>query len=294
MKRRAAPKFTRRTAVTAGAIALPLIACGSETSETEGSGGGSSTSAGNAGGGTTTGSASGGGGAAAGTGGSTATGAGGSPDGWATGGTASMTDKATYPDPFTGSLGNSCPIIASTTLGPCYAMTIDREDVSEGQTGLPVRLALLVVDGQCQPIANAEVDIWHTNIEGFYSGDDAVALCTLDDPEAEASRWFRGVQTTNAEGKVFFDTCFPGWYGGRAIHIHFQVRIGNQQYKTSQLFFAQSLIDEVFTDHPEYSPFGAPDTPNGNDGIYFADGELETDRMSDGAMLAWKVLSVPA
>ncbi|WP_426752119.1 hypothetical protein [Myxococcus sp. Y35] len=44
-------------------------------------------------------------------------------------------------------------------------------------------------------------------------------FCTSGDAEARAARWFRGVQTTDANGRVNFDTCFPGWYSSRTIHI---------------------------------------------------------------------------
>jgi len=204
----------------------------------------------------------------------------------------SMTDKRSYPDPFEDPLADPCTLTPEMTLGPCYADTIEREDVSEGGTGLPVRLAFLVVDESCNPVPNATVDIWHTNIEGLYSGSDAATLCTLDDPEAVAGKWYRGVQTGGADGKVYFDTCFPGWYGGRAIHIHFQVRVGNQVYATSQIFWPQAIVDEIFATHPEYVGFGQPDTSNAADGIYEAATEVEYAQMTDGAMLAWKVVVV--
>lgn len=83
---------------------------------------------------------------------------------WATGGTASMTDKETYPDPFTGAI-DACALVAATTQGPCTTEDeLLREDVSEGWTGLPVRLALRVVDTACNPVAGVTVKIWHTNI----------------------------------------------------------------------------------------------------------------------------------
>jgi protocatechuate 3,4-dioxygenase beta subunit len=195
-----------------------------------------------------------------------------------------------YPDPFTEGLGTTCTVTCAATLGPCYAETIERKDISEGYPGLPVRLALLVVDDTCAPVAGATVDIWHTSNQGLYSGDDAAEMCTTGDEDALTHRFFRGVQTTDTDGRVDFDTCFPGWYSSRAVHIHFTVRAGGQEYVTSQLFFAQDLIEEIFSSHPDYKEFGQPDTPNETDGIYFADGELEAAQMSDGAMLASKVI----
>lgn len=217
-------------------------------------------------------------------------------DGWASGGTAAMTAMATYPDPFAGSAGSSCALTAPTTLGPCYFTSPVRRDVSEGYPGLPVRLALRVVDESCAPIESARVEIWHTRNSGLYSGGP-VPLCTTNDADALAHLYFRGGQVTDADGQVAFDTCFPGWYPGRAIHIHFHVILdgGARATAVSQLFFAAPLITEIFETHPEYAAFGQPDRPNDADSIYRgvgASGILEHERTSDGAMLAWKQLVV--
>ncbi len=38
-----------------------------------------------------------------------------------------------------------------------------------------------------------------------------------------AVHFLRGRQTTNSDGQVSFTTIFPGWYTGRATHIHVHV-----------------------------------------------------------------------
>lgn len=255
----------------------------SETPEDGGGGSGGEPSVGGAGGN----GAAGGGGSADGGGGS---GGGGGENGWATGGTGSMTGE--YDDPFPNGPGKECSLICSTTMGPCYAMTVDRKDISEGYPGLPVRLALLVVDDACEPVANATVDIWHTSNRGLYSGSDAIDFCTTGDEDARTHRFMRGVQTTDADGRVDFDTCFPGWYPGRAIHIHFTIKVGDAEYVTSQLFFPESINQEIFAVHPEYEEFGAPDTPNGEDGIYAAANEVLVSKLPDNAMMAKKVIVI--
>lgn len=218
----------------------------------------------------------------------------GAPDTWATGGTASM--DGNYPDPFTGNLGDTCALTCSATLGPCYVSTLERMDISEGQNGLPVRFAFLLVDESCLPIEGATLDIWHTSAGGYYSGEDAPFGCTLGDPAAEMSRWFRGVQTSDASGRVDFNSCFPGWYPGRTIHIHFTVRLKNEEYLTSQLYFDDLLANEIVANEPIYSARGPRDTDNTTDGLISAaaapDYSFQTARMSDGAMLAWKVLVI--
>jgi protocatechuate 3,4-dioxygenase beta subunit len=156
-----------------------------------------------------------------------------------------MTGADDYPDPFADGLGASCSLTCSATLGPCYAETLERKDVSEGHAGLPVRLAFLIVNEDCEPIEGASIDIWHTAPEGMYSGPDASAFCTGSDPDAMAAQWFRGVQTSGADGRVDFDTCFPGWYSGRTLHIHLTIRVGETEYVTSQFGFDDALGDEI-------------------------------------------------
>lgn len=211
---------------------------------------------------------------------------------WAAGGTESMTDAATYPNPFSGSAGALCALTLPTTLGPCFYTSPERRDVSEGYTGLPMRLVLRIVDTACRPVAGARLDIWHTGNTGVYSGGP-IPFCTGGDPDAVAHLYFRGSQISDADGLVSFDTCFPGAYDGRALHIHFQVFPAGAAPASivSQLFFPQPLVDEIFASHPDYTPHGLPDTPNAADGIYLSVGEaaiLEYAPMTDGAMLAWK------
>lgn len=206
-----------------------------------------------------------------------------------------MKDKASYPDPFAAA-ATSCVILKSATEGPCTeAADQVREDISEGFTGLPVRLALRVLDASCKPVSGAKIKIWHTQMNGSYSGNTPNnGMCLKSQTDAE-KHYFRGAQTTDADGRVAFDTCFPGWYRGRAIHIHYSVTLDGKTF-TSQVAFDQALIDEIFTTHPEYKDFGKPDTPNATDNVIgnasLATYMLNTQRMSDGAMLASKELIV--
>jgi protocatechuate 3,4-dioxygenase beta subunit len=218
---------------------------------------------------------------------------------WASGGTAAMTAKASYPDPFTAAL-TSCALVAVTTEGPCTTQTdLAREDVSDGLSGLPVRLALKLVDAACNPLSGATVKIWHTNIEGSYSGQTPNNNMCLKQQAYSSQNFFRGVQTTDADGKAFFDTCFPGWYRGRAVHIHFQVKSGTTSYRISQLFFPEDVTQEIFASHSDYSSYGQPDTVFSNDNIMAMIPAAQRDRhvltverMTDGAMLASKVVTV--
>ncbi|MFO0746532.1 MAG: intradiol ring-cleavage dioxygenase [Myxococcota bacterium] len=221
------------------------------------------------------------------------------PTGWATGGTAAMTAKAGYPDPFA-ALGSACTLYCSATLGPCHTSSPEREDVSDGWDGLPLRLALRVVDESCNPIEGAIVEIWHTNNTGTYSGN-INAICNETAAE-RAARFFRGYQTTDADGRVAFDSCFPGWYSGRAIHIHFRVMTGAYDGSdsakaslVSQLFFSDALVESLFAEAALYKDYGTPDTLLGDDSIIGGESDpsayvCDVRKTSDGAMLASKTL----
>jgi len=218
---------------------------------------------------------------------------------WATGGTAAMTDKVSYPDPFTAA-ASSCLLVAGTTDGPCTTATnLARADVSEGWAGLPVRLGMRFVNSACSPIANAVIKIWHTNLAGSYSGVTPNPGMCLAQSSYSSNDFFRGVQTTGASGIVYFDTCFPGWYSGRAIHIHFQVTVGATTYKVSQLFFPETLTSDIFANHSEYKTYGQPNTTFANDNVMAAipsgsraSNIVEWSQMTDGALLASKTITV--
>jgi len=223
---------------------------------------------------------------------------------WATGGTAAMTAKASYPDPFAAGGGSSCELMCQATIGPCHTTSPERQDVSDGWDGMPVRLALELVDEGCNPIEDAIVEIWHTNHQGVYSGR-INAMCNATEAE-RAAQFFRGYQRTDANGRVDFDTCFPGWYRGRAVHIHFRVQTGTYDASdsaaavvVSQLFFTDELVSEIFDGEPLYEDFGQPDTWLTNDNIIGGTNVktpyvCDVQRTSDGAMLASKRLVVRA
>jgi hypothetical protein len=190
------------------------------------------------------------------------------------------------------------------TEGPCHDdQAPEREDISEGQTGLPLRFALRVLDSDCKPVTDADVDIWHCDVRGVYSSEtaDNPGFCTGSNQAALAARFFRGHRMTDQNGVAWFNTCFPGWYSGRAIHIHFTVRRSSRQgteYLTSQLAFDPALIQELCGSHPDYVAHGQPNTANTADSVFPSDSvdeyEMETERMSDGALLAWKTIIIRA
>lgn len=218
---------------------------------------------------------------------------------WARGGTAAMTQKAAYPDPFA-NLPATCALVVPMTAGPCTTVAPPlREDISEGWPGLPMRLALKLVDSACKSLGQKTVRVWHTNVEGSYSGQTPNNDFCLKDSAYSSSDFFRGSGTTNEAGVVSFDTCFPGFYPGRAIHIHFQVVDEASASATSQIYFPEDMTRAIFDEHEDYRAFGQPDTTFSNDGVLRAVAEPDRPRhiadvsqMTDGAVLAAKVLTI--
>jgi protocatechuate 3,4-dioxygenase beta subunit len=236
----------------------------------------------------------------------------GSSDAWATGGTAAMTDVASYPDPFATGMA-SCALLCALTQGPCWAPSAPlRQDVSEGEPGVPLRLALRIVQADgCTPVPGAEVEIWYCNIDGLYSADDipaqALSFCTSDSEHALSGYFFRGRALSDDDGKLSFHGCFPGWYPGRSIHIHILVRPAANAGETttsnsvamSQLFFPEALTTEIFDTVAGYVAKGQPDTSFARDSIARAVTDIapfvvEYQRMTDGALLAWKTIAISA
>jgi protocatechuate 3,4-dioxygenase beta subunit len=155
--------------------------------------------------------------------------------------------------------GGACTLTPEQTEGPYYLDNdLVRSNIVDGHPGTPLRLELLVENAACDALAGAAVDIWHCDAAGTYSGFGAGA----------SSRTFlRGTQIADAAGKVVFETIYPGWYVGRATHIHVKVHTGGREVHTGQLYFDDALNTAVYEAAP-YSAKTGNRVLNAADGIY--------------------------
>jgi hypothetical protein len=130
---------------------------------------------------------------------------------------------------------------------------------------------------------------------GSGGAENVAASSDGNDTNYTSHLYFRGKQVTNSTGVVLFDTCFPGWYSGRTIHVHFIIRAGSKSL-TSQYLFDDALNDEIIGTQPIYNARGRRDTTNVTDPFVSASQYrqflFQTQRMPDGAMLAWKAIVV--
>jgi protocatechuate 3,4-dioxygenase beta subunit len=150
------------------------------------------------------------------------------------------------------------------------------------KAGAPLRLAFRVsrVDhASCTPFAGAQVHVWHCDAAGNYS--------TVSDRRGSTAgdAFLRGFQTTDADGIARFTTVYPGWYRGRAVHVHFKIRTtegrGTADF-TSQLYFDDALSERVFATAP-YASRGRPEMRNSDDFMFSDSGrQLLIDATADG------------
>lgn len=168
----------------------------------------------------------------------------------------------------------ACIARPEQTEGPYFVDTgLARSDIrADAQTGavepgvplqIEFRVSRLDANG-CRPLPEAQVELWQCNSRGFYSG--------VRDPHADTRgrNYLRGYQIADNDGSARFTTIYPGWYPGRAVHLHFSIRAGRGQRReefTSQLYFDDALSNRVFAQVP-YAERRGPRVRNDADFIY--------------------------
>lgn len=153
-----------------------------------------------------------------------------------------------------------CTLTKELTEGPYYvANEPTRQNITEGIKGVPLILSFRVVDATtCKPIPGADVEIWHADPEGEYSAFDGAARKTS---------YLRGHQPANDKGVAKFVTVFPGWYPGRAPHIHLKVHVDDRDVHTGQVFFKTDVAKRIYAKAP-YNGRSGGRVFNASDNIY--------------------------
>lgn len=188
-------------------------------------------------------------------------------------------------------LRSPCIVRPEQTEGPYFVdERLHRSDIRTDQAnGQVTPGALLALTfqvmrfhaGECRPIPDARVDVWHCDAMGVYSDVRDPGFKTL------GQKFLRGYQITDAEGSARFLTIYPGWYPIRTVHIHFKIRTapvtGRSFEFTSQVYFPDELTDRIHASLP-YSSKGRRRVKNRHDFIFLQGGEqlmLEPSAISD-------------
>jgi protocatechuate 3,4-dioxygenase beta subunit len=193
-----------------------------------------------------------------------------------------------------GAVGNAaCAVTPSETIGPYPSLTdMFRADIREDRAGTPLTLTLTVTNSNnaCSPLSGATVDIWQCDAEGRYSHYSQGGF------DGRASTFLRGMQTTDSNGRVTFTTVYPGWYQGRATHIHVDVLVNGRSVKVTQIGFPEAVNSEVYSSGV-YAARGQNPTSNTRDMVFADSITRETATVSGSAVSGYTAtftINVPA
>ena len=184
----------------------------------------------------------------------------------------------------------SCAVSPSETIGPFLIQTpaqLVRASIIGNRAGVALLMNLTIQDRSngCTPLEGVFVDVWQCDRDGDYSQYGGSPLQQTD---YRNETFLRGRQTTNANGQVSFISIFPGWYPGRAPHIHVQILSSSgSSLLVTQIAFPVDVYTAVYASAGYH---GAPDTSNTRDYI-FADSlnanmaDAVTGNITDGYTL---------
>lgn len=173
---------------------------------------------------------------------------------------ASSITTSTTTTPGAGGTNAVCAVSPSETVGPFPNLgDFVRSDVREDRQGLPLRLTINVVNVNqaCAAVSGAAVEIWQCDVAGDYSQYG----------NARSATFLRGLQTTDNSGRTTFTTIYPGWYQGRATHIHVDVSVNGRSVKVTQIAFPEDITAAVYRTGV-YASRGQNTTSNARDGIF--------------------------
>jgi len=161
-----------------------------------------------------------------------------------------------------------CEIAPTETRGPFPNKTpadLVRENIVSDRIGVALLIELTIQQksNNCLPLTDAIVDVWQCDSQGRYSEYGGTRMQSKNLTQVH---FLRGRQSSNALGRVDFISIYPGWYRGRAPHIHLEVFDSNgHSLKVTQIAFPDDISNAVYTT-ANYN--GAADTPNTRDGIF--------------------------
>jgi protocatechuate 3,4-dioxygenase beta subunit len=165
----------------------------------------------------------------------------------------------------------SCTVTPSETAGPFPTKTpaaLLFENITSDRTGISLSLILTIQNRNngCAPLSDAVVDVWHCDKDGYYSEYGGTGM---QSENFQSVDFLRGRQSTNNDGVVSFKTIFPGWYSGRAPHIHVHIYdSAGTSLLVTQIAFPAEVCNNVYSNVKEFYSKGTQDTSNESDNVF--------------------------
>jgi protocatechuate 3,4-dioxygenase beta subunit len=154
-----------------------------------------------------------------------------------------------------------CNRSPSETSGPFPIKspnTLKLVNIIADRTGVPLTIKIFVKDSAnaCLAREGVFVDIWHCDKDGNYSEYGSSA----------SKHFLRGRQLTDQTGLVTFSSIYPGWYPGRAPHVHVEVLSNTEKsLLTTQIAFDENKNALVYA---SAGYRGKADTSNKGDNLF--------------------------
>lgn len=193
-------------------------------------------------------------------------------------------EETAGPYPGDGSNGSAGGVANALALTGIVRSDITRSiaGATGSAVGVPmtVNLQLVNTNGSCASLEGHAVYLWHCDAQGRYS---------MYSSGVTDENYLRGVQASDADGIVSFQTIVPGCYSGRWPHMHFEIYRStttatsfSNKLKTSQLALPQAVCETVYADASLYPSSAA----------HLATLSLSTDNIfSDGSTLQLAIVT---
>lgn len=158
---------------------------------------------------------------------------------------------------------DDCEVSPYITDGPFPIKTpaeLTRENIIGDRTGVALRINIRVenINNNCEPLKGALVDVWQCDAKGNYSEYSGQL-----DGNFTNQHFLRGRQTTDANGVASFISIYPGWYPGRAPHLHLEIKNSTgKSLLITQTAFPEDVSKTVYATD-QYK--GIYDTSNSRD-----------------------------
>lgn len=161
---------------------------------------------------------------------------------------------------------DACAVSPAETAGPFPIKTPAdwvRENIIGNKSGVPLMINIVVqnTNDNCAALKDVFVDIWQCDAKGNYSEYNGQL-----DGDFTNEHFLRGRQTTNASGTATFLSLYPGWYPGRAPHLHLEIlNSSGASLLITQVAFPEDVSEAVYATNG-YK--GEADTKNKRDGEF--------------------------